>query len=833
MLQQKNTIRKGFLTGMILYLLFTGFGLQAQSFAEVDYVVTNKLYDFLIDYEESISKKGFSINELNRFYYNNKVEVFNDLSPDLPDYIPNSLYLSVLDSIKTKSPNLTFYHYNLELIKQEPGLYFDIVHIQLLKEVVNDTLKERNIALTNIISSNLLDFTLLFNKFDGDGEFKILKIENANESMIPDAWHRGIIPDEVRISLGPSFVGFNTFDNEQITTSKCYGFDGGISAQNRFAGGKNLAVSWFAGVGLSYMKSDWGLKYDSTELINQNDAYGDKYTRRIVSNDIRQDLNILYLKAPLGVAVRLFNPQGFSLTFSGELAPRFLLSSDYKTTNGDITYSGTYDETIGGVNYPFYVSNLGINDNSNYDFYTNTAGKNSDGINLEKFGVTLGFSVQASYKVGAHFDVFIAPTWRWGITNMLSQSGGQNLVSLENWEANPIIEMQNNPKFNVTSIEAGMIFRLNNVVKPFVKKTKFKETERTDQKENFRQYLTEQIPYDPPLYAEKNRKKIIIIPQDNTSNYPSKVKYAYSQKSGVEKNSIKTDKTNKLKTPYKGLFLFKPFAYDIYASTNKQEYNAYHHIFADSLNSNEIKLEMSYLPDLNVSIVMKMNDRDQVGVRDKIIEKYIENISTFGDEKCVLYFHEMHGSSIKQLFDESDDDNFCFSCNDASNSINIIEKKTEDGSAPVVSFINELRILLKDDFTLERRSINLDFYIGNSNEFVTAFNNLQNLDKTNTLGSEVWADDKDSETTKQQLNMLKNLILTHPVEVNQFKNITFYIDYNDDLKIKITDLYYSPREAWQKEPFVRNTHKLLYQYIDSDGFGKKSIRLRNFEFKKM
>ena len=150
-----------------------------------------------------------------------------------------------------------------------------------------------------------------------------------------------------------------------------------------------------------------------------------------------------------------------------------------------------------------------------------------------------------------------------------------------------------------------------------------------------------------------------------------------------------------------------------------------------------------------------------------------------------------------------------------------------------MSFINELRILLKDEFTLERRNINLDFYIGSPKSFVTAFNNLQNLNETNTLGSQVWTDNKDSESTKQQLNTLKNLILAYPVKVNQFKNITFFIDYNDDLNYEIKDLYYSPREAWQKQTFVRNTHKLLYQYIDSDGEGKKSIRLRNFEFKKM
>jgi hypothetical protein len=834
MLPLKNIFRKGLVAGLALHLLFTGFGLRAQTFAEVDYVVKNKLYDFLIDYEKAVNKEGFSPSEIRGFYYNTGVEVYNDLSKDLPEYIPASLYLSTLDTMKAKSPKLGFYHYNLEMIKQQYGLYYDIVHIRLLKEIENDTLDERNIAISNVIKKDSLDYTLLFNKFEGEGVFKILKIEKQDESMNPSAWYKNSIPDEVRISMGPTFVNFSSPSNNNISINNNIGFDADVTVQNRFAGGKNVAVSWFAGLGATYISSEWSLQYDSTEMAGIDD-YDDSYTRRVTSNNIGQDLSMLYLKVPLGIDVRLFNPTGFSLSFRGEIAPRYLLSSDYKTNSGNITYSGTYSETVGGENYPFYLSNLGNGDGSLYDFYNKTAGTNTGGVNFEKFGATLGFSVQASYKVGKHFDVFIAPSWRWGITPLLSSSSGDAYLSTSNWEANPIIEMEDNINFNTTSIEVGMIFRLNNIVKPFIKKTKFKDTERSEQRDNFKQYLVDKIPYNPPLYAEKERKKVSIYEKDKVYNYPSQTKYAYSQTTGIEKKTLKTGRSNKIKTDYKGLFLFKQFGYDIHPTSYTPEYNAYNEILVDSLNGDNIDLTMSYLPDLNVSIVMKMNEAER-GVRDEIISNYRANMARKSDGLCALYIYDMHGSNIKEIFAESESKDFCFSCNDAQNSINKLEKTTQPGNEPVVDFINEMRILMKNEFTLKRRNINLDFYTGNSKAFITAFTQLQNLDKTNTLGSEVWFTDKDSEAEKAKLELLRNQIMANPVEVNQFKDITFYLDYSDDLQFEIKDLYYSPREQWQQNPFVRNTHKLLYQYIVSDepdDEKKKSIRLRNFEFKRL
>jgi hypothetical protein len=815
----------GFAVALTQTLLFCNIDLKAQTFAEVDFVVTNKMYDFLIEYEKTVSNEAFSKEELKKFYYNENVEVYNDLTPELPEYISLIQYLNVLDTIKEKNPKFESYHYNLELIKQQNGLYFDIVHIRLLKETVNNSVdKGKSINSTNVIRSNVLDYTLLFNKFQKDGVFQILKIEKAEESLLPDAWHRKSIPDEVRISIGPSFVNFDNISNDLITNTKNNGFDGAITIQNRFTGGNNIAVSWFFGVGATYINSKWNLNYDSIDVLNQVDNFGDSYTRRIITNDIEQEMNMLYLKAPFGIAVRLFNPDGFSLTFSGEIAPRYLLNSNYKTDHGKITYSGIYSETINGQTYPFYLTNLGSNENNDYDFYTNAARNRKQGINLDNFGGTVGFSIQASYKIRKHFDIFIAPAWRWGITDLFSGNSGPKYLALNNWEINPVIEQENNLNFNVTSIEAGIIFRLNNVVKPFIKNTKFKDKERREQKENFKEFLVNQIPYNPPMYASPERKKVEIDVDKKVTKSLPEIQYSFSQKTGIEKSRLKPGKTNKIKTPYKGLFLFKPFGYDISSPSDITEYGDYSKILTDSLNTDLVGLNMSYLPELNVSIIMKMNDEDdQFGIRDKIIQTYRKNASPPGDKKCALYFYEMHGSNIKQIFEKGEEGNFCFSCNDPSNSIDLIEKKTNDGPEPIISFMNELRILMKDEFLLERRKINLDFYIGNSKSFVSAFNSLQHLENTNNLGREIWSDEKDAEKTKKDLETLGNLFRDNPVKVNQFKNITFYIG----------DLYYTPREDWQKPEFIRNTHKMLYQYIKSKGTGKKSIRLRNFEFKQM
>lgn len=832
MMTKRSTFKIEFILVLLMIAVCPMTTLKAQTFAEVDYVVTNKLYDFLIEYEEAINTPDFSKNNLSRFYYNNQVEVYNDLTSGLPLYIPNFLYLQVLDSLKGEKPGLGFFHYDLKLRKKQIGLYFDIVHFQLMREIVDNSVFKVDtlpIDSANVIGCNTFDFTVVFNKFEGDGVFKILKIENADESLMPDAWHKNLIPDEIRVSMGPSFVNFNSSANDQVTTKNSNGFDAGVTIENRFAGGKNVAVSWFLGVGATYINSNWALNYDSTEVGNQEDYYYDSYTRRIVSNNIEQDMNMLYLKVPLGVSVRLFNPYGFSLSFRGEIAPHYLLSSNYKVNNGEITYSGTYTETIGGVDYPFHLTNLG----DLYDFHTGTATKNTRGINLEKFGATVGFSVQASYKVGRHFDVFIAPTWRWGITDLLDNSTGTNLISLDNWEANPIIEMENNPNFNVTSIEAGVIFRLNNIVKPFIKKTNFKNTERKKQKDNFEQYLVDQIQisYEIPEYEKKQRKIIDIQESDITKNkYPGKIKYSNFPKSGIEKNYLKAGKKNRLKTKYQALFLFKPFMYDLYSTNYKEKYNANHKVLFDSLNNDNTYLEMSYLPDLNVNIVMDMNSGVK-GIRDKIIDNYRKSVNKLGDEECALYFYEIHGS-IKKIFEESEKTKFCFLCNKPDNSINEIVNKPDGRSEPDLSFINELRILLNREFNLERRNINLNFFIGSSVAFITIFDEIQNLARANNLEPKAWSGQNESENIKRELNLLRDEITRNPVEVNQFEKIVFFIDFNNKLITKIRDKYYDSMNK-KKDLFKQNTYKTLYQYIKSDGLGKKSIRLRNFKFNKM
>lgn len=824
----ENIISKRLATLTVAFTLIASC-VQAQSFAEVDYVVSNKLYDFLIEYERTSNAPTFIKSDFNKFYYNDNVEVFNDLTDVLPEYITYREYVEVLDSIKSKNPKFDFYHYNLELVKQQTGHYYDIVHIRLLKEIVDNTIiVERNIDSTTFISSNLLDFTLVFSKFENAGEFKILRVEKANSSMLPDAWYRKTVPDEVRIAMGPSFVNFTNVSNDQISITNDIGFDGSVTVLNRFAGGANYTAYWFAGVGATYINSNWLLQYDSTEVANQVDNFGDAYTRRIVSTGIDQDINMLYLKAPLGVAFRMFNSTGFSLTFSGEIAPRYLLSSNYITNSGDVTYSGIYTETVNGQNYPFYLTNLGSLEKNDYDFFEMQARKSENEINFEKFGISAGFSVQASYRVGNHFDVFIAPSWRWGITNMFAGSEPK-VLALNNWEAAPVIELENNVNFNHTTIEAGIIFRLNNVVKPFIRKTHFKDQVRQSQKANFEKYMVNKIPFDPYEYAESQKKTITVNIEKELKNTAPGINYAFSREQGIANKELKPGKRNKIKVTHQGMFMFKPFGFEINTQLSPR-FNTYDEILSDSLNAAYLDLEMTRLKDLNVSIVMNMNDT-RSDLRNKIIQTYRNNVSRSDDEICALYFYEMHGNSIKEIYKSSENMEFCQTCDKYMSLVDLIEKKTSDGDEPIVNFFNELRILLKDDFQVERRSINLDFYIGNPTSFSTAINNLQQFDTTNAFVGESWYDD--DEKIGNDLEELRYLFERNPLNITQFKNINFYIDFNEDIETIIKDIYYSSRDDSQRQEFVRNTYKALYQYIKSEGKGKKSIRLRNFEFIKM
>jgi hypothetical protein len=819
--------------------------IKAQTYAEVDYLVTNMLYDFLINYERTVSAEVFSKSEFQTYYYNDFVEVYNDLSPNQPDYVPFSVYLNELDSLKWKNPEIEFFHYNLEFIKHSKGFYFDIVHIRLLKEIVKNVFP-RHIDSTNLLSAHLLDFTLIFNKFSDENQFQILKIEKAASSMLPDAWHRKSIPDELRVSFGPSFAFFDKIENQFLSNTAANGFSGRINLSNRFAGGKNYAAYWNIGAGIDYFNSTWMLGYDSVSIENQIDNFGDSYTRKVTARDIEQDLNFLYVNLPVGLSLRLFNPAGFSLTFSGELIPRYLLSSDYSTTSGKITYSGTYTEIVDGNPYSFHLTDIGSTERNDYDYFSQPARNRTNEINLEKFGFALGFSVQAGYKVGKHFDVFIAPSWRWGISGLLKETTDQQYLSVDKWEVNPVIGKEQSLSVSNTSIEAGIIFRLNNVVKPFVKETQFKNTERRDQKVNFEDYLVKQIPFNPEkIVREKenifhkmvsdksfNRiKRTMDIDYEKVNRVPApRVNFAFSKTSGIEKDRMSSGR-NTIRSPYKGIFLFKPFGFELAKPENDNKFGVYDKLLIDSLNAETVKIKMSYLPALNVSIMMKMNDSPTL-TREKIINTFK---SKYRDENevCGLYFYETHGSKISQIVQHAKTNNLCRPCRDTDDFLNDLEKKTGDGSKPIFHFMNEIRLLMLNDFITERRTINLDLYIGSHTALVEAFAGLQNIAEANQRIFDHWIHEADPESIRRELEEIRSVLRRNPLNITQFNKITFFIDYDSQFERSLKNIYYKPREAWQKEEFIRNTHKELYRYINSGGTANKSIRLRNFEFNKM
>lgn len=831
MKQQYRKSLMGLISASVMMLLFPFTHTNAQTYAEVDYLVMNRLYDFLIDYEKTVSSDAFSRVEFKKYYYSDFVEVYNDIAPDLPEYITFAAYLDELDALKWQNPGIEFFHYNLEIVKHSKGFYFDVVHIRLLKEIVRNDLTARHIDSTNLLSSHLLDFTLIYNKFSNGYQFQILKVEDAKGSLLPDAWHRKVLPDELRLSFGPSFIFFDKIENHFLTNTSSNGFSGKVNINNRFAGGKNFAAYWNIGAGIDYINSSWMLNYDSSNIQNQVDNFGDNYTRRVIASEIEQDLSFLYLNVPIGLSLRLFNPNGFSLTLGGELIPRYLVNSDYNTTSGRLAYSGTYTEIVNGQTYPFHLSNIGSLENNDYDYFVMPATNRNDEVNFEKFGIALGLTIQAGYRVGKYFDVFVAPSWRLGITDLLKIGSEQNYLSIDNWEVNPVIGKENKLSFSNTSIEAGIIFRLNNVVKPFVKETKFKNEERRDQKLNFEEYLVNQIPFNPEEFG-KRAKKSVNIEYDWKVDLPvPKMNYAFSKNTGIENRKLAAGK-NTIRAPYKGMFLFKPFGYNIANVESFNWFDIHNKLMIDSLNADQIRLGMTYLPELNISVIMKMNDDSHPDVREKIISAYKSKYRS-EIEKCVLYFFESHGSNISQIVQEGKSNELCYSCNEIKPSIDAMEKKTSDGSEPIIHFINELRLLLLQDFALERRTINLDFFIGNPRSLINAFNGLQNLREANKLGYETWSDEKDNESVKKELEEISRLFMKNAVDVSQFKNINFFIDYNSDLQTILKDMYYRPIEEWQREEFIRNTHKMLYQYINAGGATDKSIRLRNFEFIKL
>lgn len=838
---------------LLALLLFQTTDLKAQTFEEMDYVVINRLYDFLIDYEIALNEKAFSPSKVMTFFYNDRVEVFNDLSDYHPSYLTLYQYMGVYDSIKSRKHDFGFYHYNLKLTGIQNRLYYDIIHIELVKEIVDNSIYPENeileIDVSNIIDANRLNFTIIYNKFDPQSRFKILKIELADQSLIPSAWHRREVPDELRFSAGPVFSSFSGATNLDIDSKHGFGFRASAAITNRFAGGLNYSLSWSAGIGATYLKSDWSMPFDSI----RETFPGQDFQTEVIAKSISQDLSLMYLDLPIGISARYFPLKKLSFTLNAEIMPWYLISSDYNVIEGDINYSGYYTYN----NQLFHFTNMP----TPYGFKDVTGADNNRGVSMKDFGANIGLSFQINYQITNYLDAFVKPSWITSLTELTEKNESNNLYDLaidNRGVINPMIEMYDQPKFSLTAIEAGVTLRLNNIVKPFIPEFKFKERERGIQKDKFYEYLVNQIPetYLDPPFEKRKPKKINIAKQTELAKYPQNIRYSHGPDIGIENQTLKIGRTSRVKGRRNDIFYFKPFSFELAKENETNPFSINHKVLYDTLyfaerrkDTQTVRYQVSPITDLHLFIVSKMNE-GEFGIRGRIIQNYKEQVSTLGENKCVLYFNETHGSTTSELYQTGQKNNFCFDCNNPFHTFSTIENKTQDRATPPFGFMNELRILLSQDLNLERRNINMHFLSGNEDAFITMFEDMQNISETSSsenLRFADWGDEGDDPTVLRNLELLKQEILNTPVAIDQFKKIYFYLDqasqdsiYYEPLEDYLTltkvekriwDNYYefifSDNQNYDKEKAI--LYKQLYQFLGNQE-QKKSIRLRNFEF---
>jgi len=848
----KNIYKLNITFFLISLFLIQSFSLKSQTFEEMDYVVMNRLYDFLIDYENSLNSESFAKSDVMKYFYNDQIEMYNDLNDNQPICLPLHKYLIAFDSLKSGSSGYEVFHYDLKLLEKQTKLYYDLIHIQLLKEnnvypiYPRDTILE--IERYNIVKTNRLNFTLIYNKFDPENRFKILKVELAEQSYIPSGWHRKEIPDELKFSVGPTFSSISGNSDLNMNYSHKAGLQGSVTVQNRFAGGLNYALSWYAGFGATYLQSEWNLKFDS---IRENYS-GQDFDTEVISSDISQDLSLLYLDVPIGISARYFPMKKISFSLNAEIKPWYLLSSNYLVNQGSMNYSGYFTYSN---NQMFHFENMP----EPYGF-TNYNGKpNQDGVSMKKFGANIGLSFQINYKISDYLDFFIQPSWQTGITDLLESDESLSLYNLsldQRGVVNPLVDMMEAPKFSMTAIEAGVVFRLNNIVKPFIPEFKFKDKERKDQKDNFYEYLVNKIPdqqFEKP-YMKRKTRKVEIEKTEDFTKYPSNIRYSYGPDLGIENNFLKTGKTNKIKPQRENIFYFKPFGFELAKENESNPYSINHQLLYDTLNMADslekvpVKYQMSSLPDLNVFIVTKMNEGER-GVRGRIIQNYKERVTKLSENKCALYFNETHGSQIKDLYEDGVKNQYCFQCNSAWDSFDKIEKKDQDKGNPGFGFMNELRILLSKEFTLERRNINMHFLSGNEDAFISIFEDLQNFSvpDVENINSAEWSKPNDNDTVKRNMGFLKQEILSLSANVDQFKELYFYLDQTsqDSIYNEISDKYLfmtkSEKKIWDNyyefiikdDPKYNREKAIVYKqlfYFLNNQNRKKSIQLRNFEF---
>lgn len=707
----------------------------------------NDLYDFMIDFQESLNSDQDDIR--NHFYTNSKIKVYNFLNEE-GQYVDNDIFLGYLDSLKKLKLNDQKLHFqvkffNLSLTQLKTLKYIDVfqfsvsVEVTIKKEIHQfiEGFEEINRYDTTLSSYNDgLDFIVVKNKFlDIDkpiGKFKVVDIEKTTHSFYPNNYTKLLVPDNIQLN----FTGLNTdikVNNNDINAvgKSNIGFSSSVLVEYPLKKWNNSTFSILTGLGCTQYNSTHKIEY-LTQLFNAIDKDNQEYTKKSDFEKIEQDINLLYGDIP----ILLSYSHHFHKNHVFQLGAGVKFSCLIKNTvnqipDGYINYLGNYE--IDGYNVTFeHLPEYG------YGNYETKLIENDN--NIDDILISADLKAGYLYKINKQFSLSASITYSQAVNNPLTKSKDPNDLSTGYGNIDPIINFNDKIEISSMGISFGFAWNLKDLSKPLLYGKLKKDTKLSP---NFIEdtYVNMfNLPKESYIVNKKGDKKIKVqikqsqfCEQNNNPARPPAISYVSvdNNKKTLTKGLITRNNKNisvynnpnssNNKTSGNGIYLLKPFAHQISDISNSSSLidRDVFFIHENNMKSDALKIEITELPDFNLNIVsLAGSDNKYSPFRDKYLEKLSEVAEKDFEEhdECFTFVYDSENfNEIERLGVPSEF--YCNSCHDTiiQNALNAYIYENLNPSPPDASWDTKLKQILQNHLLPTRRNVTINLFVSDIN----------------------------------------------------------------------------------------------------------------------
>lgn len=709
----------------------------------------NLLLYFMADYERALNPDSIGINKelFLKFFYNSRVEVYNDFNKSYP-----KRYLSARDYIDTlanQKEKFIYSHDDLKILKINNYGYYDIIDLEVRQSRYRCPYKINKDKYFYVIDKISLDtleqhyrenliLNILYYKYQANDQFKILKIAKSNESVYSDGWYKVFIPDEVRLEYTSSFSHLNQQGEFLFSENSKQGYGVNFLIENRIAGLGIGSLTMFTGVGYQKIKNEWDVN-SYNAVIDDLDKDQYPYKKYISANSINQNLDLSFLKIPLGFSLRFYPFNNISFIASSNIEMWWLNTIGYSLNSGSVNYTGEY--IISG--HQFNISNVPEYGFSNYEVIP------ASSFSFNNFGIAFTLSGSVSLKLKDNFDIYCGPSFN--LIRMGKNSSAPEVLTKEAGITHPVAEALDNTTFSNSGLTFGLRMKLNNVDKYFLKPVSFKAKAHNTAKNAYKGSFisSNQNKDNKENSMEKVFKISLKAVQEGSTNIKEVKYYLYKVKKGKSGNSDSELKFGTIKIqgkpkkitvePGQKLYIVKPFGYDAFIDSSKLDAKT-SELRIDTLEQLNLEVKLRKLVPLHIMVTSKFNastDDDEDTTQNYLYNmkkeafknSFLETVNEIKDDLFIIY---VNGDKI----DTHSTDEKCLTYDtikkiDLDNIFPETDDSKELNKSLDKNYIYNLRTTYSKDFLPGRRKIYLHCFLtleGDNEANQTLFNNILTQD---------------------------------------------------------------------------------------------------------